>query len=123
MSVEKIARAGEAGGKFRTLASIAAPEPTRAVAEAIVPFSKAGRMVAELVPARPDIPGFGDQLDAGQDWILAQGVEKARAGIEAIGLAAERDAEIETEAVDMERCHPIAQRVDDQSAARADATG
>ena len=42
---------------------------------------------------------------------MAQRIEEARAGVEAVSFAAQRDAEIEAEAVDMERRHPIAQRI------------
>ena len=56
VAVEKIARAGEPRGEFRTFAGIAAPEAAGAVAEAIVPFGEARRMVAELVAARARCP-------------------------------------------------------------------
>ena len=59
-------------------------------------------MMAELVAARADVPGLGDQLHARQHRVLAQRVEEAGAGIEAVRLAAERHAEVEAEAVDVE---------------------
>ena len=77
MTVEKIARAGETSGKLRTLAGIAAPEPAGAVAKAIVPLGEAGRVVAELVAARTDVPRLGNELDARQDRVLAQRIEEA----------------------------------------------
>ena len=51
------------GREIRTLACIAAPEPPDAVTESIIPFGEAGRMIAQLVAARADVPWFGDQLD------------------------------------------------------------
>ena len=59
-------------------------------------------MVAELIAARSDVPGFGNQLHARENRILAQRIEETGAGIEAIGLTSERGTEIETETVDME---------------------
>ena len=68
-------------------------------------------MMAELVAAGADVPRLGDQLHPRQHRILAQRVEEARAGIEAVGLAAQCHAKIEAKAVDMERRHPVAQRI------------
>src|SRR5262249_9481348 len=88
--VEQIARARDARRHVAALARIAAPEPADAVAEAVVPLGKAGRMMAELIAARPDVPRLGDQLDARQDRILPQRIEEAGARIEAVRLASER---------------------------------
>ena len=85
MSAEPASRVGEVGA----LALVAAPEAAHAVAEAVVPFGEARRMIAELVAAGPEVPRLGDQLDARQHRILPDGVEEARAGIEAVALAAE----------------------------------
>ena len=71
-------------GNRRPLARIAAPEPRDTVAEPVVPLRETRRVIAELVTARTDIPGFGDQLHAGQQRILTQGVEETGAGIEAV---------------------------------------
>src|SRR5690606_22389259 len=90
---------------------IALPEAARIVAETAVPFGEAGRMVADLVAAGTDVPRFRDQLDLRQHRVLAQRVEEAAARIEAAGFAAERDAEVEAEAVDVEFLHPVAQRI------------
>ena len=43
----------------------------------------------------------------------AAGIEEAGAWIEPSGSRPERDAEIEAKAIDMERGHPMAQRVHD----------
>ena len=58
-------------------------------------------MVAELVAAGAEIPGLGDQLQPARTGSWRMRVEEAGAGVEAMRLAAERGAEIETEAVDM----------------------
>ena len=109
--LEEVGRAREPRGEVRALAFVAAPEAAHAVAEAVVPFGEARRVLAELVAARAEIPRLGDQLDPRQHRILAHGVEEAGAGIEAVALAAEGGAEVEAEAVDMERRHPVAQRI------------
>ena len=77
MLIEKIARTGETSGKFGTLAGVAAPEAARAVAKAVVPLGEAGRVVAKLIPAWSYVPWFGDELDARQDRVLAQSIEKS----------------------------------------------
>ena len=102
VTVEQVGRAGEPRGELRALAGIAAPEAPRAVAKAIVPFGEARRMVAELIAAGPEVPRLGDQLDRGEHRVLPHRVEEAGAGIEAVAFAAERGAEIEAEAVDVE---------------------
>ena len=89
MLIEQIGRSGQPRRELRTLAGIAAPEPPDAVAESVVPLGETGRMMAELVAARADVPWLGDQLDPRQNRILPQRVEKAGAGIEAIGFAAQ----------------------------------
>src|ERR1043166_6120965 len=111
LAVENIARAREARRKILALPGVAAPELADAVAEAVVPLRESRRVVAELIPARAEVPRLGDELDAGEDRILPQRVEEAGAGIEAVGLAPQGDAEVETEPVDVERGHPVAQRI------------
>src|SRR5262245_20987593 len=64
--VEEIARSRQARGEVGTLAGVAAPVAAYAIAKAVVPFGEARRVLAELVTTRPDIPGFGDQLDLRQ---------------------------------------------------------
>src|SRR5690606_10169224 len=87
--VEHVRRAGKAGGKLGKLPLVAAPVGPYGVAIAVVPLGPARREVGDLVAARTDVPGLGDQLDAGEDRILAAGVQKAAALVEAVGLAGE----------------------------------
>ena len=108
MPVEQVARSGKARCKLRALLGVPAPEAADAVAKAVVPFGKSRRMVTELIAARANVPRLGNQLYALEDRVLSQCVEEARARIEAVGLTAERDAEIEPKAVDMILRHPIA---------------
>ena len=71
-------------------------------------------MIAELVAAGSDVPGFRDELDRGERRVLAQRVEKAAVRIEAARFASERDAEVEAKAIDVELVDPVAQRVHDE---------
>jgi hypothetical protein len=70
--------------------------------------------MTELIAARPQVPGFGDQLDARQRRILQQCIEETCARIEAVLLAAKRHAEIEAEAIDMIFLDPVVQRIERQ---------
>ena len=108
---EDVGRTRKPCGNRRPMPAIAAPEATHAVTKSIVPFGEARRMVAELIASRTDIPGFGDQLHAGENRILAKRVEEAGTGIEPVRLAAQRRAEIEAKSIDVERVHPVAQRI------------
>src|SRR6516225_11201585 len=67
----QIARAREAGGQFRSLARIPAPEAPRAVAKAIVPLGKSRWMTAELIATGPHVPRLRDELHAREYRILA----------------------------------------------------
>ncbi len=108
---EQIAAARQPRGQLRALAGIAAPEAPDAVAEAVVPFGEAGRMVAELVAVGADIPRLGDHLDGGEHRVLPHGIEEPRTRIEAQPLAPQRHAQVEAEAVDVAGLDPVAQRV------------
>src|SRR3954466_14128293 len=68
------------------LAGLALPVTPRRVAELAVPLRPAGREAADLVAAFPQVPGLGDQLDPGQDGVLAHGVEESRAVVESVGI-------------------------------------
>src|SRR5262249_2383405 len=81
VTIEQIARPREPCGQFRALAGIAAPEPARAVAKPIIPFGETGRVVAQLIAARTEIPRLGYELPPLQDRILAQRSEEGRSGI------------------------------------------
>src|ERR1700722_20940500 len=102
MSVKQVARSGEPTSELGTLACITAPEPPRAVSEAIIPLGKPRRVMTELVTARTDVPRFGYQLHSCQYRILPQSIEESRTGIKPIGLPPQRNAEIEPKSVDVE---------------------
>src|SRR5947209_15585893 len=68
-------------------------------------------MMPELIAPWTDVPRFGNQLDARQDGILAQGIEEARSRIETVRFAPECHSEIETKAVHVELHDPVAQRI------------
>ena len=108
-AIEKIARPGEPCGKIRALPWIAAPKSPEAVSIAIIPFGEPGRMLSKLIAAGTDVPRLRYKLHTRQKWILPQGIEKPGARIKSMAFAAERYAEVETEAVDMKRRYPIAQ--------------
>src|ERR1700722_15094627 len=108
---EYVSRTGEPCSYCRTMPGITAPEASHAVTEAIIPFGKPGRMIAELIAARSDIPWLGDQFHACQRRILPHRVEEAGAGIEAAWLAPQCRTEGEEKAIDMGRVHPVAQRM------------
>ena len=113
--LEDVAGTGEAGGEVGDLTRVALPESPHGVAVAIVPFRPPGREAAEAIAAVADVPGLGDQLDPGEDGILADRIEKAAVDVEvATRLAGERGRQVEAEAVDVHLLHPVAQGVHDQ---------
>src|SRR3954453_23299185 len=109
--VEQIGRAGESGRQIRHLARIALPVASYRIAEAVVPLGPARREMPDLIAARPDIPGLGDQLDPGQHRVLAAAVEKTAALVETVRLARKDRRQIEAEPVIPHFLHPIAQAV------------
>ncbi len=111
MPVEEIGGAGEARRQLLQDAGIAAPEPARRVPVAIVPFGPAGTEIAELVTPGADVPRLRDQLDAGEQRVLAHRRQKRARGIEAGRGPGERGGEIEAKTVDMHHLHPIAEAV------------
>jgi len=75
-AIEQIARAGKTRSEFATHPLFTAPISPDPIAESVVPFCKARRVMAELIAARSDVPGLRDQFGARQDRILAQRVKK-----------------------------------------------
>src|SRR5208337_1635694 len=73
---KNVARSGEALRELADAPAVAAPEGTHCVAVAVVPLAPAGRESTELVAARPEIPGLGDQLDVSERGLGAQRAEK-----------------------------------------------
>jgi hypothetical protein len=76
---EDVGRAREARRQLADASRVAAPEPARRVAIAVVPFTPSGRERAETIAARPDIPRLGDELQLAQHGILLDGLEEGRA--------------------------------------------
>src|SRR3984957_14279151 len=70
-AIEQIARAGKACGEFAAHPVVTAPMSPDPIAETVVPFGKARRVVAELIAARSDVPGLGDQFRAREYRFLA----------------------------------------------------
>ncbi len=109
--VEQIAGPADPGRQLAELPLVAAPVGPHRVAEPVVPFRPARRKAAHLIAPRADVPGLGDQLDAGEHRILPAAVEEAAALVEAMRLAAEDGREIEAESVDPHFRGPVAQAV------------
>ena len=111
-TVELAGRSGEpgrhgGGRRFRL------PERARDVTILVVPLGPTRRELAHLIAAGADVPGFGDQLDAGEHRVLPAGVEKAAALVEAVVLARQDRGEVEAEAVHVHLGDPVAQAVGD----------
>ncbi len=102
---EAVGRARKAGGQIGDRA-VAAPEPPDIVAVLVVPLAPAAAESAELVAARPDVPGFGDQPQRLQHRILLDCREQRCARLEAGAAAAQGRGEIEPEAVDAAETRP-----------------
>ena len=118
--VELLAGAGDLAGEGAPVLVRLQPEAAYRVTEAVVPFAPAGQVAAQLVAARSGIPGFGDELDAGQCRVLADGLEERGIAVEVAGIdgagqrhAAQHRGQVETEAVDVHLLHPVAQRIED----------
>ena len=77
--VIEVVRTGQAVGDDRGQAAVALEETAQFVAVAAVPFRPAApvRETADLVQAA-GVPGFGDQLDIGQDRVVGQHLQQRR---------------------------------------------
>src|SRR5690554_7352830 len=87
-AVEQIRRPHQARSELGQLPLIATPEGATSVAVPVVPFRPARWKAADLVTAGAAVPGLGNQLHLAEHRILAAGVEKATALVEAMGFAA-----------------------------------
>jgi hypothetical protein len=117
----RAARAGRGPTSRQALRELAAravaaqPEGARGVAEAVVPLQPAAREAAHLVAAGADVPGLGDQLDAGQHRVLQHGaLKKGPSRSKPVIAAAQHRRQVEAEAVDVHLLHPVAQAVHHQ---------
>src|SRR3954465_4785880 len=77
--VEEIAGSRHALGEVRDRSLVAFPESAHGVSELVVPLRPSRRKLTDLISARTDVPGLGDQLDAGKHRVLAARIEKAAA--------------------------------------------
>ena len=113
---EDVARAGERGGEARRrMCGVAAPEAAHPVAVAVVPLEPGRREAPELVAARADVPGLGDQHAVGEQRVggdLAQ--ERRAAGRSRAAVRPRIGGEVEAEAVDAGLADEVAQRVEHQ---------
>ena len=113
---EDVLRSGEAPGEVADRPAVAAPEAADVVAGAVVPFEEGRREIAELVAARTDVPGFGDEDTVGEDGIVGYGAQRRGVAGVAVRTAAENGREVEAEAVDAGMQHEMAKAVEDQAA-------
>src|SRR5579862_5795055 len=114
LMIEHVGRALQTRSERTAQPAIAAPEAADFGAIFVVPLGHPGRMVAELVATRTDVPGLGNQFDARQDRILHHGIEEARAGIETAVLASKRCAQVEAKAIDVIVRDPMTQGIERQ---------
>ena len=111
----EIGTAGEARGEFRERGIHAAPIIARRVAVFAVPFRPARRKIADLIAAVADIPRLGNQLDAGNERVLVDNIEKRAEPVNRVKLPRKGGGEVESEAVHMHVLNPIAQAVHNQA--------
>ena len=95
---------------------MAAPEVAHVVAEPPVPLRPRGPEAADLVALAGGVPGLGDQLDRREHRVRGDVGEQRRGRVEAAAAGSSQGrGEVEAEAVDAHRRHPVAQGVDDQA--------
>src|SRR4029450_1626041 len=98
----------------RELALVTPPKGARGVTKTTVPLGPAGRKAGELIAMLAQVPWLGDQFGAGEQRILSHRRKERAVGPEGAIVAAKRGGEVETEPVDLEFPHPIAQRIEHQ---------
>ncbi len=113
--VELLRRAENARSKIGSGAGIPAPEPAHGIAELVVPLQKRMWEGTELVAPRAQIPGFGDQFYAVQDWILSDCSEKGRIGVKAVAFSGKSCGKVKAKPIHMHHLDPIAQTVHDHA--------
>ena len=69
------------------------------------------RKAAKLISARPDVPGFGDQLHAAENRVLSDRGQEGRGLVEPVRPPRQCRGQVEAEAVDMHHLDPVAQGV------------
>ena len=106
-----VGRTRQAQREFAARAVAAQPEGPDGVAEAVVPFEPAFGEAAQLVAARPQVPGLGDELHALQRRVLQHGLEEGAIAVETEVATAQHGRQVEAEAVDVHVLYPVAQAV------------
>ena len=111
---EQVGGAQQAPSEIRQDPLVSPPEAPDRIPKVIVPLRPAHREISQLIAARPNVPGFGNQLDPGQHRILLDGIEKAAVGIEAVTFPSKGYRQVETKTIHVHLRDPIAQAVHHQ---------
>ena len=110
----QVGRPAQAAGELGQRGRRTVPEVPGGVPEPAVPLRPQWREVADLVPARPDVPRFRDQLDGADHRVLLYHFEERRQPVHLVELAGQGGGEVEAEPVDVHLVHPVPQRVHDE---------
>ena len=105
----EVRAAGQAVGQLADGRALLAPVVPHGVAVAAVPLRPEHGEVPHLVPARAEVPRFGDELDLADHRVLVDQVEESRELVDLVELPGEAGREVEAEAVDVHFQHPVAQ--------------
>ena len=110
----QVGTAGEPGRELAEGGGLVPPEVAHGVAVAPVPLRPQRGEVADLVPALPDVPRLGDELDLRDDGILLDQVEERGQPVDLVELAGQARGQVEAEPVHVHLGHPVPQRVHDE---------
>ena len=104
---EKILRSHEMLCEFSQRRPLMQPERAHTIAKLVIPFKPSERKTAQLIPLRSQIPGLGNQFDAGQYRIPGNRPEET--GVNGIFpfFPGQCRRQIETETIDMHFRHPV----------------
>src|SRR5688572_136007 len=91
----EIARTRESIAQVADLAGIAFPKTPCGVAIRRVPFGPENREIADLIPARAEIPRLGNELHLRDDRILLDDIEKGAQPVNVVKLARQGGCQIE----------------------------
>ncbi len=93
---------------------LAAPEVAHRVAVLAVPLRPLRREVADLIAARPHVPGLRDQLHLRDHRVLLHQLEEGGEAVHLVELAREGRRQVEAEPVHVHLEHPVPQRIHDE---------
>ena len=110
----QVGRSRQAPGELGEHRWLAPPEIADGVAILAVPLRPQRGEAADVVAAVADVPGFGDELDLGDQRILLNDVEEAGELVHCVELARQRRGEVEAEPVDVHVRDPVPQRIHDE---------